>query len=63
MYRYEISGDYLEYDNGLVNAERKHFDFELKAPDSITAMQIVLGRIMLDTINTKNAVKLDEIHL
>lgn len=63
MYRYEISGDYSEYDDELVNVECKHFDFEIKAPDSTTAMQIALGRIMLDTINTKNAVRLEEIHL
>lgn len=62
MYRYEISGDYFEYDDELVNAERKHFDFEvIKAPDGTTAMQIALGRIMLNTINTKHAIKLDEI--
>lgn len=60
MYKYNVYGDYFEYDEFL-NAERKHFDFEVKAPDSTTAMQIALGRIMLNTINTKNAVKLDEI--
>lgn len=55
MYKYEISGDYFEYDNESTTTECKHFDFEVKAPDSTTAMQIALGRIML---NTKNAVKL-----
>lgn len=60
MYRYNVYGDYFEYDE-LLNSERKHFDFEVKAPDSTTAMQIALGRIMLNTINTKNAVKLGEV--
>lgn len=59
MYKYEISGDYFEYDDESVTAERKHFDFEVKAPDSTTAMQIALGRILL---NTENAVKLGVIH-
>lgn len=66
MYKYEISGYYFEYGgyhfdelDRLVVAERKHFDFEIEAPDNIIAMQIALGRIML---NTKNAVKLDVIH-
>lgn len=58
MYKYEISGYYFEYDEHAV-AERKHFDFEIEAPDNIIAMQIALGRIML---NTENAVKLDVIH-
>lgn len=58
MYNYEISGYYFEYD-GLVVAERKYFDFKIEAPDNIVAMQIALGKIML---NTKNAVKLDVIH-
>ena len=62
MYRYNVYGDYFEYDE-LLNVERKHFDFEIKAPDSTTAMQIALDRIMLDTINTKNAVRLEEIYL
>ena len=58
MYKYEISGYYFEYDEHVV-AEHKHFDFEIEAPDNIIAMQIALGRIML---NTENAVKLDMIH-
>ena len=58
MYKYEISGYYFEYDEHAV-AEHKHFDFEIEAPDNIIAMQIALGRIML---NTENAVKLDVIH-
>lgn len=53
MYKYEISGYYFE-DN-----ERKHFDFEIEASDNVIAMQIALGKIML---NTENAVKLDVIH-
>lgn len=60
MYRYEISGSYFEYNDGFVNAEHKHFDFEIEASDSVTAMQIALGKIMLNTINTKNAIKLDD---
>lgn len=58
MCNYEVSGYYFEYYDGLIE-QRKQFDFEVKAPDSTTAMQIALGRIML---NTKNAVKLDVIH-
>lgn len=59
MYKYEISGYYFEYDEHAV-AEHKHFDFEeIEAPDNIIAMQIALGKIML---NTENAVKLDVIH-
>lgn len=53
MYKYEISGYYFE------GNERKHFDFVIEAPDNIIAMQIALGKIML---NTENAVKLDVIH-
>ena len=63
MYRYKISGSYFEYNDGFVNVEHKHFDFEVKAPDSGTAMQIALGRIMLNTTNTKNAVKLDDVFI
>lgn len=58
MYDYEISGYYFEYD-GPVVAERKHFDFKIKASNNIIAMQIALCKIML---NTKNAVRLDVIH-
>lgn len=67
MYKYEISGYYFEYGgyhyfdelDRLVIAERKHFDFEIEAPDNIIAMQMAFGKIVL---NTKNAVKLDVIH-
>lgn len=60
MYSYEISGHYFECNkDGLVGAERKYFDFEIEAPDNVTAMQIALGRIML---STESPVKLDVIH-
>lgn len=55
-YKYEISGYYWEYDNGIT---RKYFNKAIEAPDNITAMQIALGRIML---TTKNPIKLDVIH-
>lgn len=44
MYKYEISGFYWAYDNGIT---RRYFNEVIEAPDNITAMQIVLGRIML----------------
>lgn len=56
MYKYEISGYYWEYNNGIT---RKYFNKVIEAPDNITAMQIVLGRIML---TTKSPIKLDVIH-
>ena len=58
MYRYEISGYYFEGD------ERKHFCEEVKAPDNIAAMKLVLGEIMLESSEHFNdaPVKLDVIH-
>lgn len=56
MYKYEISGYYWEYNNGIT---RKYFNEVIEAPDNITAMQIALGRIML---TTKSPIKLDVIH-
>lgn len=55
MYKCEISGYYFEY-GGL--AERKYFNFKIEAPYKYVAMQIALGKIML---NAKNPVKLDVI--
>lgn len=56
MYKYEISGFYWAYDNGIT---RRYFNEVIEAPDNITAMQIVLGRIML---TIKSPIKLDKIH-
>lgn len=58
MYRYEISGYYFEGD------ERKQFDEEVEAPNNIVAMQMVLGQIMLESVEHFNnkPVKLDTIH-
>lgn len=56
MYKYEISGYYWEYDNEIT---RRYFNEVIEAPDNITAMQIVLGRIML---TIKSPIKLDVIH-
>lgn len=44
------------YDNGIT---RRYFNEVIEAPDNITAMQIVLGRIML---TIKSPIKLDKIH-
>lgn len=57
MYKYEISGYYWEYNNGIT---RKYFSDVIEAPDNIVAMQIALGKIVLHSC--RNAIKLDVIH-
>lgn len=53
MYKYDISGYYYE------GTKRMHFDFEIEAPSSSTAMQIACGRILM---NANAPVTLEFIH-